>query len=191
MTGRIDVILDGGSVGIGLESTIVDLTVDPPQILRPGYITGEMLSEILERVEDDPTLFSVQNGQAPRAPGMKYRHYAPKGDLVIARGSEEKIAAYVNEKAAQYQQLGEKTGVICVTQTAGNYRCDAVKIIGDRGDEETIARSLYRILREFDDENVTKIFSEEFGETGGEDRGLGRAIMNRLLKAAGHQVLDL
>ena len=188
MTGRIDMILDGGSVGIGLESTIIDLTVDPPQILRPGYVTGEMLSEVLERVEDDPTLFSTANGQAPRAPGMKYRHYAPKGDLVIVSGNEALVAAYVNEKTDRFRQEGEKTGVICVNQTKGNYACDMVKTIGDRGDEETIARHLYGILREFDDEGVTKIFSEEFG---GEEKGLGRAIMNRLLKAAGHQVIRL
>lgn len=190
MTGRIDMILDGGSVGIGLESTIVDLTVDPPQILRPGYVTGEMLSEVLERVEDDPTLFSVKDGQAPRAPGMKYRHYAPKGDLVIVQGEQERVCSYINGMAAD-KTAEEKTAVICVTETAPTYRCDVVKTIGDRGDEEAIARHLYRILRELDDENVTKIYSEDFCEENGEAKGLGRAIMNRLLKAAGHQIIQV
>ena len=190
MRGRIDMILDGGAVGIGLESTIIDLTVEPPQILRPGYVTGEMLQDILEQVEDDPTLFSVKAGVAPRAPGMKYRHYAPKGDLVIARGAGSAVADYVNARTKELQAHGEKVGVICVAQTAEYYGgCDVVKIIGDRGDEEAIARHLYRILREFDDENVTKIFSEDFGLENGE-KGLGQAIMNRLLKAAGHQVVD-
>ena len=189
MNGRIEMILDGGSVGIGLESTIVDLTVTPPQILRPGYITGEMLSEVLDKVEDDPTLFAAAQGQAPRAPGMKYRHYAPKGDLAIIRGAEEAVVRYVNSEAHSAKEAGEKTGVICVTQTADAYHCDVVKTIGDRGDEEAIARHLYRVLREFDDEGVNRIFSENFVEDEG--TGLGRAIMNRLLKAAGHQVIDV
>lgn len=190
MQGRIDVILDGGAVGIGLESTIIDLTTEPPQILRPGYVTSEMLEKVLQKVEDDPTLFSAKEGVAPRAPGMKYRHYAPKGDLVIARGTEEAVASYVNEKAKAYREQGERTGVICVEQTAERYwALDVVKTIGGRGDEEAIARHLYRVLREFDDEGVTKIFSESFGLEK-EDRGLGQAIRNRLLKAAGHQVVD-
>lgn len=190
MQGRIEMILDGGSVGIGLESTIIDLTADPPQILRPGYVTGEMLERVVQKVEDDPTLFSAREGVAPRAPGMKYRHYAPKGDLVIARGTEESVASYINGKAKAYREQGERIGVICVEQTAWRYSaCDVVKTIGDRGDEEAIARHLYRILREFDDENVTKIFSESFGLEK-EDRGLGQAIRNRLLKAAGHQVVN-
>lgn len=189
MKGRIEMILDDGEVGIGLESTIVDLTVSPPQILRPGFITGEMLREVLGAVENDATLFSTANGQAPRAPGMKYRHYAPKGDLAIVRGSDEKVAAYVNERLAEARLAGEKTGVIAATETAGSYVADVVKTIGDRRDEEVIARRLYGLLREFDDEGVTKIYSESFGDEKTERSGLGQAIMNRLLKAAGHQVI--
>lgn len=191
MQGRIDMILDGGEVGIGLESTIVDLTVNPPQILRPGYITGEMLQEVLGTVEEDVTLFSVSSGQAPRAPGMKYRHYAPKGELVIVQGDEKKVTAYINEQVQAAQKAGEKTGVIAVNQTAGDYLADVVKSAGDRQDEETIARRLYTILREFDDENVTKIYSESFGNGEQNCKGFGQAIMNRLLKAAGHQVVEV
>ena len=191
MDGRIDVILDGGEVGIGLESTIVDLTVDPPQILRPGFITGEMLKGVLGAVENDVTLFSAAKDQAPRAPGMKYRHYAPKGDLAIVQGDPEAVVTYVNEKLREAGQAGAKTGVIAASDTAGKYRADAVKTIGDRRDEEVIARRLYGILREFDDENVTKIYSESFGDEAGKTGGLGQAIMNRLLKAAGHQVIRL
>ena len=191
MNGRVDMILDGGEVGIGLESTIVDLTVDPPQILRPGYITKEMLEEVLGRVENDETLFTVKDGQAPRAPGMKYRHYAPKGELAIVRGDEKQVVAYINEQLEKAQKAGEKTGVIAAQQTVSLYRADSVKSAGDRRDEETIARRLYSILREFDEENVTKIYSESFGEGPGGREGLGQAIMNRLLKAAGHQVISL
>ncbi len=189
MDGRVDMILDGGQVGIGLESTIVDLTVDPPQILRPGYITGEMLESVLGEVEEDATLFSVPEGQAPRAPGMKYRHYAPKGDLAIVQGTEEEVVKYINSQTDRYRLAGEKTGVIAAAETAERYRADVVKSVGGREDEEAIARSLYGILREFDEENVTKIYSESFGEAAGDRKGLGQAIMNRLLKAAGHQVV--
>lgn len=191
MQGRIDMILDGGEVGIGLESTIVDLTVNPPQILRPGFITEDMLSEVLGRVEEDATLFTASSGQAPRAPGMKYRHYAPKGELVIVKGGEDRVVRYINECTDKWRAAGEKTGVIAVTQTASYYCADVVKTAGDRQDEETIARHLYSILREFDEENVTRIYSESFGEEQGACKGFGQAIMNRLLKAAGHQIVEL
>ena len=190
MNGRIEMILDGGEVGIGLESTIVDLTVEPPQILRPGFITGEMLSEVLGKVENDVTLFSVAGGQAPRAPGMKYRHYAPKGNLVIVQGEKENVVAYVNEKLRKAKENGVRTGVIAASDTAAEYEGDVVKTIGDRRDEEVIARRLYGILREFDDENVEEMYSESFGDESGAKGGLGQAIMNRLLKAAGHQVIQ-
>jgi len=200
MNGRVDMIIDGGEVGIGLESTIVDLTVEPPQILRPGFITKEMLAEVLGRIENDETLFTVKEGQAPRAPGMKYRHYAPKGELVIVSGEETKVSQYINEHLDRAKSAGEKTGVIATDQTAGQYRADVIKCAGDRRDEATIAHRLYSILREFDEENVTKIYSESFGgisandgQTGdaGMKSGLGQAIMNRLLKAAGHQIINL
>lgn len=191
MMGRIDMILDDGEVGIGLESTIVDLTVSPPQILRPGFITAQMLKEVLGAVENDATLFSTANGQAPRAPGMKYRHYAPKGDLAIVCGEKDKVVNFVNERTAKARLTGEKTGVIAAADTTGSYVADVVKTIGDRRDEEVIARRLYGILREFDDENVTRIYSESFGDEEGHGTGLGQAIMNRLLKAAGHQVIKV
>ncbi|MBR6478744.1 MAG: threonylcarbamoyl-AMP synthase [Lachnospiraceae bacterium] len=190
MQGRIEMILDDGEVGIGLESTIVDLTTVPPQILRPGFITAEMLKEVLGAVENDATLFSTANGQAPRAPGMKYRHYAPKGDLAIVRGEKDQVVEYVNARTLEARKAGEKTGVIAASDTADRYHADVVKTIGDRRDEEVIARRLYGILREFDDEDVTRIYSESFGDEAGEGSGLGQAIMNRLLKAAGHQVID-
>ena len=188
MQGRIEMILDDGEVGIGLESTIVDLTTTPPQILRPGFITSEMLKEVLGTVENDATLFHVADGQVPRAPGMKYRHYAPKGDLVIVRGESGRVVEYVNQRLGEAKEAGERTGVIAASDTAGEYLADVVKTIGDRRDEEVIARRLYGILREFDDEGVTKIYSESFGDESAERSGLGQAIMNRLLKAAGHQI---
>ncbi len=186
MNGRIEMIIDGGEVGIGLESTIIDLTVTPPQILRPGFITQEMLSEVLGEVETDVTILSGDSGQAPKAPGMKYRHYAPKGDLTIVTGPQEKVVEYINSEAAKAILEGEKTGVVGTQEMLDKYHAQVVKSVGSRDDELSIGRRLYTILREFDDENVTRIYSESF-----ETEGFGQAIMNRLLKAAGHKVVRL
>lgn len=186
MDGRVDMILDSGEVGIGLESTIVDLTVTPPQILRPGYVTREMLEEVLGRVDVDAAVISDGSGQTPRAPGMKYRHYAPRGELVIVEGSPERVADYMNCQAAEDKARGEKTGIIGTKEFLGQYRADVVKCLGERTDEESIARSLYSVLRQMDDEQVTKIYSESFS-----GEGFGQAIMNRLSKAAGHRVVKV
>lgn len=186
MAGRIDMIIDGGEVGIGLESTIVDLTVDPPQILRPGYITQEMLNEVLGQVDVDKTILDNSSGLAPKAPGMKYRHYAPKGDLTIVTGDSEEVVKYINEQATDFVAAGKKVGIIASDEMLQQYCATIVKNIGNRTDEAAIARNLYRILREFDEEGAEIIFSEAF-----DDGGMGQAIMNRLLKAAGHKVVKL
>lgn len=186
MDGKIELIIDGGEVGIGLESTIIDLTVSPPQILRPGFITQKMLSDVLGDVEEDITMLHGDTGQAPKAPGMKYRHYAPKGDLTIVMGPQEKVVAYINEQTARDALAGEKTGVIGTQEVLSGYHAHVVKSAGRRDDDLSIGRHLYTILREFDDEDVTKIYSESF-----ETEGFGQAIMNRLLKASGHKVVRL
>ncbi|MDE6167074.1 MAG: L-threonylcarbamoyladenylate synthase, partial [Acetatifactor sp.] len=186
LEGRIDMIVDGGQVGIGLESTIVDLTVSPPQILRPGYITEEMLGRVLGRVDTDAASLGADSGQAPRAPGMKYRHYAPLGELVIVEGEADLAADYINRQTAADHMAGEKTGVIGTREYLDRYHADVIKCVGSREDEDGIARSLYMILREFDDEGVTRIYSESFACSG-----FGQAIMNRLLKAAGYRVVRL
>lgn len=186
MDGRIEMIIDGGEVGIGLESTIIDLTVEPPQILRPGYITREMLENVLGQVETDKALLAPDSGIAPKAPGMKYRHYAPGGQLEIVEGSEEAVAAYINAHVAADVTAGEKTGVICTAENVEKYRSHVVKNVGSRNDEESIAKNLFLVLREFDEEKVTRIYSESFS-----NQGLGQAIMNRLLKAAGYRVVKV
>ena len=184
LEGRVEMIIDGGDVKIGLESTIVDLTSDKPMVLRPGYVTRQDLLEVLPEIEEDSTLMRDDSGQAPRAPGMKYRHYAPKGDLTIVKGVEEKVLAYIN---AQCEKSGnKKTGVIGTDATVRRYDADVCKSVGCREDEEAVARELYRILREFDDEDVEVIYAEAF-----DDSGIGQAIMNRLLKAAGHKLVEV
>ena len=186
MDGRVDMSIDGGEGDIVLESTIVDLTVSPPQILRPGYITQDMLSEVLGQISVDRTILEADSGQAPRAPGMKYRHYAPKGELTIISGPAGQVTDYINVHAAEDREQGHKVGVIGTDEVLVQYRADVVRSLGSRQDEESIARHLYSILREFDDEQVTRIYSECFESTG-----LGQAIMNRLLKAAGHKLIAL
>jgi len=186
MAGRIEMILDGGDVEIGLESTIIDMTAEEPVILRPGCITKEMLEEVLSSVGEDRTMMSEDSGLAPKAPGMKYRHYAPKGSLTIVEGEEERVTAYINEQIENLRKEGHRTGVIGTDATIARYRGDVCKSAGSREDERTIARELYRILREFDDEEVTAIFSEAF-----DTAGIGQAIMNRLLKAAGHHIVRI
>lgn len=184
LAGRVEMIIDGGDVPIGLESTIVDLTSDKPVILRPGYITRQMLEEVLCEVDEDSALMRDDSGQAPRAPGMKYRHYAPRGDLTVIRGAEESVVSYINARCEEQKKSDKRTGVIGTDETIGRYCADVCKSVGSRTDEEQIARELFRILREFDDENVEIIYAEAF-----DDSGIGRAIMNRLLKAAGHKLI--
>lgn len=186
MNGVIEAIIDGGEVGIGIESTILDMTVTPPQILRPGYITREMLEEVLGQVDQDVTMFETGTGQAPKAPGMKYRHYAPKGKLVIVKGDRQAVVDYVNRQSEEARRKGVKTGVIATRETEALYHSDVVLSAGSRQDEDSIARHLYSCLREFDRQEAKLLFSESF-----EAPGIGMAVMNRLLKAAGHQVVEV
>lgn len=186
MDGRIEMIIDGGEIQLGLESTIVDLTEEIPVILRPGCITKEMLEDILGEIRVDRAILDSGSGQPPRAPGMKYRHYAPKGELTIIGGRPERVVEEINRRTQAMKEKGEKVGVIGTDDTVGQYRADSVKSAGNRKEEMTIAKALYRILREFDEEGVTVIYSESFDAS--EEDGIGQAIMNRLLKAAGHRL---
>jgi L-threonylcarbamoyladenylate synthase len=186
LNGRIEMILDGGQVGIGLESTIIDLTSETPMVLRPGYITSEMLKEILGEVDIDRTIIDANSTARPKAPGMKYRHYAPKGQLTIVQGSQDQVVAYINEMSQKAAAAGKKVGIIGTEATRGLYKGDSIKSVGNRSDESTIAHELFKVLREFDDEDVDEMYSESFDESG-----IGQAIMNRLLKAAGHNVVVL
>ncbi len=186
MDGRIDMIIDGGDIEIGLESTIVDLTGDVPMILRPGYITLEMLRDVLGAVTCDPTLLDGDCKDRPKAPGMRYRHYAPKGDMLIIEGESESVVREINKLVSESQSKGYKTGVIATSENADKYQADVIKVVGSRQESTAIAAALYRILREFDDEEVDAIYSESFATDG-----IGQAIMNRLLKASGHKYKNI
>ena len=182
----IDMIIDGGPVGIGLESTIVDFTEDVPVVLRPGYISLEMLKETLGEVRMDKGLISPDSSIRPKAPGMKYRHYAPKADLAIVEGETDAVVEAVNGFAAAADERGEQVGIIAAEETVSRYPKGIVKCIGSREEEETIAHNLYEVLREFDQCQVSEIYSEAFYTPK-----MGQAIMNRLLKAAGHKIISV
>ncbi|MCD2493174.1 threonylcarbamoyl-AMP synthase [Lacrimispora sp. NSJ-141] len=186
MDGKIDMIVDGGEVGIGLESTIIDVSEGIPTVLRPGYITMDMIRRITGRAElDKASMGQMAPGVHPKAPGMKYRHYAPKAELTIFRGRPETSAAAISAALKKAASEGKKAGVICTEESIGFYEAPVKKCVGSRRDPETIAHNLYDVLRAFDEERVDCIFSESF-----EDNSLSGAIMNRLIKASGHRIVE-
>ena len=182
LNGRVDMIIDGGNIPIGLESTIVDMTSEIPMILRPGFVSKEMLEEVLGEVKVDPTILDANSKERPKAPGMRYRHYAPKAGMAIVRGEDKKVIETINEMAKEH----EGCTVICVDENVKNYPGLNIKNVGSREDSNEIASNLYKILRECDDEGVEFILSESFS-----DKGIGAAVMNRLIKAAGHKIIDV
>jgi len=188
LDGKIDMILDGGKATLGLESTIVDLTGEIPMILRPGCITKAMLSNIIGSIEYDPAILEKKPSKdmIPKAPGMKYRHYAPEGSLTIYVGDTSAVIDAINKKAKEKYDNGNSVGIIATEETKEFYRYGIVKTIGSRKDEATIAAGLYDILRVFDELHTQYIYTESFAENS-----LGQAIMNRLLKAAGYRMVEV
>lgn len=180
----IEMIIDGGQVGIGLESTIVDFTEDVPVVLRPGYISLEMLKDTLGDVRMDRGLLITDSSVHPKAPGMKYRHYAPKADLSIVEGPQDEVIACINRLTHEAVENGLRAGIIATDETKDQYSDGLVLSIGSREEEETIAHHLYEVLRDFDEAQVNVIYSEAFYTPR-----MGQAIMNRLLKAAGHKII--
>ena len=190
MDGRIDLILDDGSSIIGLESTIVDMTAEPPVMLRPGAITPAMLKDVVPEIDTEGGT-ALENEEHPRAPGMKYRHYAPHAPLTIveaadgqSEGSEPAggaagVVETINRLVAEAADKGQKAGVLTCTEHADLYPGAVVKSLGSMDSEEEMARHLFTALREFDREDVDVIYSESFTR-----ERIGFALMNRLLKAA-------
>ncbi len=180
LTGRVDLIIDGGDVPIGVESTIIDLTQDVPVMLRPGYITLEQLRSVLGEVIEDPAIRResiighMNEVLHPKAPGMKYRHYAPKAPLTIFSGTEEDVIETIRSLA------DDTTGILTVDEHRAAYPAERTVSVGSLKDPESIAHNLFDALRSFDEMQVTRILSEDLSEAD-----IGDAIMNRLLKAAG------
>lgn len=200
LEGRIAAVIDGGTTGVGVESTVLDVTADPPMILRPGGVTKEMLERVIGSVDIDPTLTEQPKVElVPRSPGMKYTHYAPQGEMWIVEGDwdlpttlESGVqAGKMDKQADKLQGLvdrsraeGYKTGVLTTDERANRYQADAVLSCGSRRQLESIAAGLYHALREFDRLGIERIYAESFPGDG-----IGFAIMNRLRKAAGYRVI--
>lgn len=187
LEGRIDMILDGGPVGIGIESTIIDMSGVEPMILRPGYITRHMLEDTIGTVQVDPAITSrkMDPDVVAKAPGMKYRHYAPQGQLVIVEGKLDDVIDRINQLMIKHKREGKQVAVIATEETKDRYQQGIVCSIGSRKCEGSIAAGLYDILRRMDHLGAEYIYAESF-----EEDDLGQAIMNRMLKAAGYQVLS-
>ena len=179
MDGRIDAIVDGGPCGVGVESTIIDLTAPVPRLLRPGGLPLEALREVLGDVAvDRAVLAPLSAGEKPKAPGMKYRHYAPQAPVTVVTGDGAAAAAYIR------RQAGANTGVICFAEYQEQFPGCTVRSIGPMGDRGEQARRVFDALRSFDGTPVTAIFAQCPGE-----EGLGLAVANRLKKAAGFQIV--
>lgn len=208
MDGKVEYIIDGGPVGIGIESTILDVTGEIPVILRPGFITKRMLEEVIGDVVMDPALEKVNDNLRPRAPGMKYTHYAPKGELTLvesdeadsgrensvkedsgmAQGDLPRVVNRIREMAQEKRKCGHVVGIMASEETVSLYKdcADVIICVGKRKNQDTVAAGLYSALRDFDTAGAEYIYAESFrGE------GLSYAIMNRLLKAAGHRVVRI
>jgi L-threonylcarbamoyladenylate synthase len=186
LDGRIDAVLDAGPTSVGVESTVLDLTVVPPQVLRPGGVSYEALKERLGSVTLSP--FAVAERFLPakkaRSPGVKHKHYAPRAEVVVVEGELSAVVNKVKELAGSYVENGRKVGILATDETISNYGADVLKSLGSRSDLAGIAKSLFRLLREFDAENVDVIVAE-----GVPIEGLGLAVMNRLRKASGYHII--
>lgn len=185
MEGKIDAIMEGGPCTVGVESTIIDLTCTPPRLLRPGGITLEQLREVLGEVDVDAAVTRIlKDGEKPRAPGMKYRHYAPQAPVTVITGDPAKSAAYI---AAHAQPTD---GIICFHEYMERFTRDAgtrhVMDLGPAGDKEEQARHIFDALRRFDHTDVTAIWAQ-----CPDSSGIGLAIANRLNKAAGFHIIEV
>ncbi len=188
LNGKIDMILDGGAADFGLESTIIDITSPVPMLLRPGAITLEMLKEVLGEVLVDPAVFGAKT-ERPKAPGMKYTHYSPLAKVILASGSTNEMIEKINKNSALAIKNGFKVGILTTDENIEKYPSKLiedglVRSAGSRADELHIGAMLFKLLRKFDYLGVDIIYSETFSP-----EGEGLAIMNRLQKAAGGNII--
>ena len=180
MDGKIDAIVDGGPCAVGVESTIIDLTERPPRLLRPGGVTLEELEAVLGEVAVDPAVTRLMGaGEKPRAPGMKYRHYAPKAPVTVVKGAPAQAARYIR------RHIGDADGVICFNEFVPLFEGHPVEPIGPAGDPAEHARRVFDALRYFDGTDVQQIWAQ-----CPDPVGIGLAVSNRLNKAAGFHIVQ-
>ncbi|HBV86708.1 MAG TPA: threonylcarbamoyl-AMP synthase [Desulfosporosinus sp.] len=179
MKGKIPLILDAGACEVGVESTVLDVSGGVPTILRPGGITKEQLEEVLGEVRVD----APSENQIPRAPGMKYRHYAPQGELILVSGLRERVVQRMGQEIQKGHARLKRVGVLCTFESASflhNWTPDLLFVLGSKDRPQEVASNLFEGLRLCDDRRMELILVE-----GIEEGGLGSAVMNRLEKAAG------
>lgn len=195
LSGKVDMIIDGGSTGIGLESTVLDLSGDIPMILRPGGITEEDLKKIIPNITMDFSIMKSDENIIPKSPGQKYRHYAPKSEMILFSGEVDNIVEEIIGHTKKYSKMGKKVGIMCTDETTSLYE-DFIKefntpetlviSLGSRENKETIAHNLFYTLRLFDETNVDIILAEGINLSH-----LGTAIMNRMMKAASGKIIKV
>ena len=186
LNGRIDAILDSGPTCIGVESTVLDVTVNPPLVLRPGGTSFEALQKALGDVKLHPFVAAEKELAVAeaRSPGMRHKHYAPKAKLVLVEGSVPAVIEKVRELIASYTRMDKRVGVLATDETDQKYKAEVVKSLGSRFKLDAVAQNLFSVLREFDAEGIDVIIAE-----GVTTEGLGLAVMNRLRKASGYNIV--
>lgn len=181
--GLVDIIVDGGKSDVGIESTVLDVTQATPVILRPGVITRSMIESVTGHADMSSAL---EEDKVPQAPGMKYKHYAPSGELTIVDGEDDRVVKYINDKIKVHQASGKTVGVIATEDLVKTFDTPYVYNIGPRDDDAEIASNLYTALRHMDQLGITHIYSVAFRESKYQE-----AIMNRLLKAANNNLIKV
>jgi L-threonylcarbamoyladenylate synthase len=181
--GKIEMVLDGGPAEIGVESTVIDMTVDPPELLRPGGLPLEEIEGVIGHVRvPEPARGLAAFTGKPRSPGMKYRHYAPRCRLILVEGDPASVRRKVAELVTVLRAQGKRVGVLALD--GADYPGAEIVDLGPRSDLRRVAKSLFTAIRDLDERGVDVIVAE-----GVEERGLGLAIMNRLRKASGGEVI--
>lgn len=187
LNGRVDYIIGGCNSKIGVESTIVDCTVNPPLVLRPGGITLEMLKELDSRIEiDEAVMKKPSENLKPKAPGMKYRHYAPKAKVTIISGNRKNTVEKIKEMVNYNIEKQKKVCILTVEENENEYNQGIKIVLGSLSDLTTVAKNLFEALRKCDDLGADLILAEAY-----EKKGVGVAIMNRLNKAAGFDIINV
>lgn len=185
LSGRVDAIVEGGKTGVGVESTVLDVSGDIPTILRPGGVTEEQLIRFYPNIEVDPYIEGREN-MKPKSPGQKYKHYSPKASMKIINGDIDLVVERILSLAKIYKNSGMKVGIMATKETKDKYVEELSIVVGERSNPKTIASNLFDTLRKFDKINVDMILAE-----GIEKKDIGRAIMNRMEKAAGFDIENL
>ena len=189
--GRVDGVLDGGASAVGLESTVIDVTDEVPVLLRPGGITREQLESMVGPILIDPNLQELKGTAAPRSPGMKYTHYAPSGKVFLVDGEPGKVVAWIRQACSRNQEEGRKTAILCSKETTNLYEAcplpfGFIEPLGSKSDLGSVAHNLYSALRRCDLEGIEMIYLEAYSA-----KGIGMAVMNRMYKASGSNLIKV